>query len=378
MSAIPKVGILGGGQLGLMLLQASTQWNWPVCCMDISDESPAALYKNSFTIGDIHNYDDVIAFGLDKDIITVEIENVNIEALKTLQAKGKKIHPNPDALFIIKNKCRQKEFYRQHFIPTADFVVFNDKKEAIAKFNELTFTLPCIYKAAEGGYDGKGVRNIRDITDVLALPDAPGLFEERVEIQAELAYSGCRNEQGDFRGFHPVQMEFDQADHILSVVYCNPEQLHNEKVKLEKICHQIMSLLQISGLLAVEFFLTKEGEIYVNEIAPRPHNSMHHTIENAVTSQFEQHLRGIMNFPLGKTEVLSPAIMYNLVGNRTESNVQWNEIAGWLATENCKIHLYGKKVMKPGRKMGHLTFVGQDWESLLKSLKEIKNQHLHV
>ena len=375
MISMPKVGVLGGGQLGRMLLQSATRWGWEVTCMDTMDDSPAALFKDHFVPGNIKDYEDVVRFGRQQDIITVEIEHVHIDALRALKKMGKTIHPDPEALHMIKHKGRQKEFYRRHDLPTADFVTFSSRAEALALFDNLPFGLPCIYKAAEGGYDGKGVRTIRNQTDVRELPDTDGLFEERIEIAAELAYSGCMNASGQFAGFYPVTMEFDTADHILSTVYCDTEQLQELKQYLEEITHTIMSLTSICGLLAVEFFLTSGGKILINEIAPRPHNSMHHTIENCVTSQFEQHLRGIMNLPLGSTEILCPAIMHNIIGDRTENNVIWPEMLSWLDARHCKLHLYGKKAMKPGRKMGHLTLVSKDWEHLLSLSAQIrKNQ----
>ncbi|HQW56916.1 MAG TPA: ATP-grasp domain-containing protein [Saprospiraceae bacterium] len=378
MDKLPRIGVLGGGQLGRMLQQVATRWNWPVFCMDKSTDSPAALYSEYFTTGDINSYDDVMAFGGDKDILTVEIEHVNIEALFDLEKAGKEIHPNPTALSLIQNKCKQKDYYKANLIPSSPHFNFDSRLEAIDLFDKGIIKLPCIYKSAELGYDGKGVRLISNRQDIEELPDLPGLFEEKINIKAELALSGCANADGELVFFEPVTMTFDPETHILSDVYCFPGALEKYRPELENIATKLIKGLAIKGLLAVEFFLNQEDQLIVNEIAPRPHNSMHHTIENSTTNQFEQHLRGIGNMPLGLTSTLTSAIMFNIIG-RSEKLVEadWPGFRECLNIPGCHIHLYGKKVNKPGRKMGHITLTGNDMTSLKENLKKVKNTFDH-
>lgn len=368
-----KIGVLGGGQLGRMLMQVATRWNWEVFCMDKAVDAPAALYQKFFHQGDILHYDDVIAFGADKDIITVEIEHVNIDALETLQAMGKKVHPNPEALRTIKNKSFQKEYYAKNNIPTPAFVPFETKNGALKIFQNLPFDLPCIYKTAEFGYDGKGVRTIKSISDLDSIPDIPGFFEEKINIAQEIAISGCANENGELKFFSPVDMRFDEKNHILTEVYSDFNTASEYREELEDIGTKLIMRLGIIGLLAIEFFITKEGKILVNEIAPRPHNSMHHTIENCYTSQFEQHLRGLGNVPLGSTNIIKPAIMYNIIGKEGQATLPyWPGLNQTYSIEGCYVHFYGKGINKPGRKMGHVTLIGEDMNSLSEKLDLIK------
>jgi 5-(carboxyamino)imidazole ribonucleotide synthase len=368
-----RIGVLGGGQLGRMLQEVSARWNWEVYCMDKSPDSPAALYYKYFHQGDIMNYEDVLSFGADKDILTVEIEHVNIEALEQLEASGTKVHPNPAALKIIKNKSLQKNYYIANDIPCPIFVEFSNKSEALDKFNALPFSIPCIYKSAEFGYDGKGVRTIRSIEDVHTLPDMPGFFEERIDISREIAISVCANEKGEISFFTPVIMQFDEENHILSEVYSDYDTESTFRSEMEAIGTKIVNGLGICGLLAIEFFISKENKLWVNEVAPRPHNSMHHTIENCYTSQFEQHLRGISNLTLGSTRMIKPAIMYNIIGKEGQATVlYWPEMSKIYNIEGCYLHLYGKTINKPGRKMGHVTLIGDDMPILEHKLEILK------
>lgn len=378
MDKLPRIGVLGGGQLGRMLQQVATRWNWPVFCMDSNPDSPAALYSDYFTTSDINSYEDVMSFGADKDILTIEIEHVNIEALFDLQKAGKEIHPNPTALSLIKNKCKQKDYYKANQIPTSPHSNFDSRLEALSLFDLGQIKLPCIYKSAELGYDGKGVRLISIRQDIEELPDLPGLFEEKINIIAEIALSGCANEAGELVFFEPVTMIFDPESHILSDVYCLPGELDKYRSELENIATKLMKGLGIKGLLAVEFFVDQEGKLMVNEIAPRPHNSMHHTIENCMTSQFEQHLRGIANMPLGSTSTLLPAIMFNIIGKSERLiDADWPGFRESLNIPGCHIHLYDKKMSKPGRKMGHITLTGNNMNNLKENLEKVKNTFDH-
>jgi len=368
-----KIGILGGGQLGRMLQEVAQRWNMPVTCMDNSDDSPAALYRDHFVKGDIRNYEDVLNFGQDKDVITIEIEHVNLDALKKLESQGKEVHPNPRALDIIKNKNKQKEFYKELGIPIPNFLTFEDQREALENFDQWPYALPCIYKCAEMGYDGKGVRTIYNKDNVYDLEDIPGAFEERVDIDIEIAVMIAANPKGQVVLYPPVAMYFDEENHILSEVHY-PYEINTEQLRLmNDIATKVISELKICGLCAFEFFITKKGEVLLNEIAPRPHNSMHISMNNAVCSQFEQHLRAVSDLPLGSSEMHSEGIMYNIIGENDDKGIAvWN---GWkevLSIENAFVHLYGKTIIKPARKMGHINITGDHMETLRSNLEKVK------
>lgn len=368
---LPKVGVLGGGQLGRMMQWEAQRMDWPVVCMDLRPEDSAGIFADRFMIGDINEYDQVMEFAKDRDVITVEIEHVNIEALKEIERQGKKVHPNSQALSIIKNKNRQKTFYHRNSLPTASFRCFDSKEEAIRASN--TFSFPFIYKSAELGYDGKGVRTIRSVSDLEDLPDAPGLFEQLVDIKQEIAIMIARNEAGQMELFPPVEMFFDPENHILDRLVSRVDLDSNQLGTMESIAVELIQRLNICGVLAIEFFIDQAGHVLINEIAPRPHNSMHHTIENNLTSQFEQHLRGIMNLPLGKCHEWCPAMMVNILGAKDfVGDVRFN---GWdklLKVSGVKVHLYGKKVSKPGRKLGHITILDDGLMDIKEKMEAVK------
>lgn len=368
-----KIGILGGGQLGRMLQEVAQRWNMPVYCMDSSDDAPAAIYKNNYVKGDIRNYDDVMAFGADKDVITIEIEHVNLYALRDLEKQGKEVHPNPKALEIIKNKNKQKRFYEELGIPIPRFMAFEDLREGLEVFPNWPYDLPCIYKCAEMGYDGKGVRTIYSIDNVHDLENIDGAFEEKVNIDIEVAVMIAARPQGEIVIYPPVAMYFDDDNHILSEVHV-PYDLEKEQVdEMNDIAKRVTKELGIIGLCAFEFFITKEGKILLNEIAPRPHNSMHISMDNAICSQFEQHLRAVSDLPLGSAEMPLQGIMYNLIGendDKGETDWQgWNDVLG---LDNTFVHLYGKTTIKPARKMGHINIVGNDMTDLQNKLSIVK------
>lgn len=368
-----KIGILGGGQLGRMLQAEAQQRNMPVYCMDKSENAPAALYRDFYTIGDIRNYDDVMSFGADKDVITVEIEHINLEALRDLEKAGKEVYPNPDALEIIKNKNIQKSFYHSIGIPIPEFSSFNSKDEAVIVFEQWKNRLPCIYKSAEMGYDGKGVRTIRAIDDVLALDDIPGAFEQRIDIDIEIAVMIARSPDGNYVLYPPLAMYFDPENHILSEVYYPANMGKNIVEEMNRIAVKVTETLNICGLCAFEFFITSSGEVVLNEIAPRPHNSMHISMNNAHCSQFEQHLRAISGLPLGSSVMEKAGIMYNIIGEEDDyGTAEWT---GWHEVMNLHevyVHLYGKTEIKPARKMGHINIVGDDLSKLKEKLLTIR------
>ncbi|MCO6460745.1 MAG: 5-(carboxyamino)imidazole ribonucleotide synthase [Saprospiraceae bacterium] len=372
---LKKIGILGGGQLGRMLQEVAQKMNLPVWCMDKTKDSPAALFRDFFVQGDILNYDDVINFSADKDIITVEIEHVNLDALKELESQGKEVHPNPHALGIIKNKNKQKEFYSDLGIPVPIYWNFSDKNEALEIFSQWRDKVPFIYKSAEMGYDGKGVRTIRLQQDVEDLDNVAGSFEEKINIEIEVAVMIARSTNGKYVIYPPVGMYFDEGNHILSEVHY-PIQLSSDWIaQMNDIAVKVTESLNICGLCAFEFFITTQGQVILNEIAPRPHNSMHISMNNAVCSQFEQHIRAISGLPLGSPVMDKKGIMYNIIGKDTDFGptnwIGWENVLGM---ENVFIHLYGKSVIKPARKMGHINIVGEGFTQLKEKLHIIKDQ----
>ncbi len=368
-----RIGILGGGQLGRMLQEVAQRWNMPVYCMDDSEKAPAALYKDYFTVGNIRDYDDVLAFGQDKDVITIEIEHVNLDALITLEKQGKEIHPNPEALKIIKNKNRQKNYYKERNIPIPRFMDFYDRQEALEEFPNWPYDIPCIYKAAEMGYDGRGVRTIYHLDNVHDIENLPGAFEEKIDIKIEVAVMLAANPDGEMVVYPPVAMYFNEEDHILAEVHYPCEIDKGSADQMNEIAITIMKDLRICGLCAFEFFITADDKVLLNEIAPRPHNSMHLSMDNAITSQFEQHLRGISNLPMGSTVMEKAAIMYNVLGDTTDKRkANWQ---GWetiLSLSDTKVHLYGKSEIKPARKMGHINIIGDNLNELKAKLQAIK------
>lgn len=348
------LGILGGGQLGRMFIQEAISYDVHVHILDNDPHAPCAQIANSFTLGDITDYDAVYAFGLDKDVITVEIENVNIQALYQLESEGVKVFPQPRVLELIKDKGIQKTFYRKKGIPTADFSLV-DKPDA----NELRQHLPFVQKLRTGGYDGKGVQIVKDQNDLSKLFGDKSVLEELIPFEKELSVIVARNSSGETAVYPTVECEFNDAnlvDFLFSPAEIDPQM----ERKAEDLAIQVINSLDMVGILAVEMFLTSNGELLVNEIAPRPHNSGHHTIECNITSQFEQHLRSILNLPLGSTKIIRAGAMLNLIGETGYSGPViyegFNEI---LKVEGLHPHIYGKSDTKANRKMGHITITGE-------------------
>jgi 5-(carboxyamino)imidazole ribonucleotide synthase len=366
-----KIGILGGGQLGKMLCLAAANWDLDIAILENDEECPARPYCARFVKGDIKNYDDVVAFGQSVDIITIEIEHVNSEALHFLKKQGKTVHPNPVSLDLIKDKGQQKAFYKQHNMPTSG-VAYYDTKEALLEHLE-NIEFPCVWKSREGGYDGKGVSILKKMQDVEMLPDERCIIEDMVAIDKEIAVIACRNEQGQIVTYPSVEMVFDPVANLLDYQMCPSAISSTIEENAQQLAREIIEKLDICGLLAVEMFLTKQGDLLINEVAPRPHNSGHHTIEAAETSQFEQHLRGISNLPLGSTSNRLPSVLLNVVG--AEGYTGKTKILGWenaLNTEGGHVHLYGKKTTKPFRKMGHITILNNDIEKAKQDALALK------
>lgn len=367
------LGILGGGQLGKMLLYTTRQWDVTTHVLDPNPNAPARLACNLFVKGDLMDFDTVYAFGKQVDVLTIEIENVNVQALKKLEQEGVQIYPQPHVLETIQNKCRQKKFYERHQIPTAPFSEFENLEqlnEAVAK-GQLSF--PFVWKSAAMGYDGYGVSIVRSNADIAALQAGPCMAEEFVPFDKELAVIVCRNPSGEIATYPVVEMEFHPTANQVEYVLCPARIDSILATKARKIAMQVSAAYGHVGLLAVELFLTQDGEILVNEVAPRPHNSGHYTLEASYTSQFEQHLRALLNLPMGQTDSMVSAVMVNLVGKTGhQGRVYYKNIDQILTLEGVSPHIYGKKETRPFRKMGHVTIVHPKIETARSIAEQVK------
>lgn len=368
-----KIGILGGGQLGKMLCQAGNQHGIELHILEKDDSFPATQVGRKITYGDFKNYDDVYAFGKNMDIITVEIEAVNTEALHQLEKEGKSIFPQPHLLDLIRDKGEQKTFYAEHKLPTSPFMLFDDADAVRNAVEDGVISLPFVQKSRKDGYDGQGVKVVRTIADLAALIDAPCLTEDLVDIEKEIAVIVARNSDGQITSFPVVEMEFHPTANLVEFLFA-PSELSQEIQKAAvTLSERLVEQLEIVGLLAVELFLTKSGEIMINEVAPRPHNSGHHTIEANITSQYEQHLRAILNLPLGATDTLIPAVMVNLLGAEGyKGKAHYQDIAKIMDIEGAHVHIYGKEMTKPFRKMGHCTVVDKNLDQAKAKARTIK------
>ena len=364
------LGVLGGGQLGRMLIQSAINYNQDIHILDPDPNAPCKDLAQKFVTGSLRDFDTVYQFGKDCDVITIEIENVNTEALEQLQKEGKRVFPQPEIIRLIQDKREQKQFYHDHGIPTAEFVLTEDKEEV--KQN-LDF-LPAVNKLGREGYDGRGVQIILDESDLEKAFDAPGLLEKLIDFDKEIAVTVARNSKGDLVAYPAVECAFHPTANLVEFLFAPASISPEIEKKAQEIAREVILKLEMVGILAVEMFVTKDGEVLVNEIAPRPHNSGHHTIEANYTSQFEQHLRSVMNWPLGDTGLRCPAAMINLLGEegyQGEAYVEGMEEA--LSEKGVYIHLYGKKLTKPFRKMGHVTVLDEDVDNLKKRAHYIKN-----
>jgi len=364
-----RVGILGGGQLGRMLLQAAANYPVDTFLMENDSECPAAHLCHHFIKGDIKDFDAVYNFGKGLDAITIEIENVNAEALEKLEAEGVKVYPRPSVLKIIKNKILQKQYYHQHQIPTAEFIVTHDQAEILRQEKFL----PAVHKLGEGGYDGRGVEIIKTIEDVPKGFNEPAVLEKLVPIQKEIAMIVAINEKGETALYPPVEMLFDPYLNLLDYQLCPAELNTPTLYKVEAIALTTARNFKSPGVFAVEMFVDKGGNVLVNETAPRVHNSGHHTIEAHYSSQFDMLWRVILNYPLGNTDLILPSIMVNIIGAEGfTGNVQYEGLGEVLKMENAFVHLYGKKRTKPGRKMGHVTILSAEKQDLLHKSNRVR------
>ena len=352
-----RLGILGGGQLGRMLIQEAVNYDIRVAVLDPAQDAPCASLCHEFVQGSFQDYASVIAFGKDKDVITVEIEHVSTDALEDLEKSGVEVYPKPSFLRMVQDKGLQKEFYEAHHIPTAPF-------QLIESTNALDYSIlrfPFVLKLRTGGYDGKGVQIIRSAADLEHTFNGPCLIEEMINFSKELSIIIARNKQGETSFFPLVEMEFNAEANLVEFLFSPAQVLPEVESQSQAIAKKIAESSNFVGLLAVELFLTKEGQLLVNEMAPRPHNSGHHTIEACVTSQYEQHLRSILSLPLGDTTLVQPAVMVNLLGaSGHEGPVHYKGLEEALRLPGVHVHLYGKSRTKPFRKMGHITVTNAD------------------
>ncbi|WP_422348908.1 5-(carboxyamino)imidazole ribonucleotide synthase [Flagellimonas sp.] len=368
-----KLGILGGGQLGKMLLYETRKWDIQTKVMDPSPEAPCKIACNEFVLGDLLDFDKVYNFGKDVDLLTIEIENVNVEALEKLEEEGVKVFPQTKALRIIQNKATQKLFYTDHGIPTAPFVRFAYTSEIKDSITNGGLALPFVWKSAQFGYDGQGVKVVRAIEDLENLPNVECIAEEMVAFKNELAVIVARSSSGELVNYPVVEMEFHPEANQVEYVICPARIDKNIAQKAMDVALKVSENIGHVGLLAVELFQTQDDEILVNEVAPRPHNSGHYSIEASYTNQFEQHIRAILGLPLGKTDSKVAGIMVNLVGAEGHTgDVRYENMESILDMQGVTPHIYGKKQTRPFRKMGHVTIVDEDMTRAREVAQQVK------
>lgn len=367
-----KLGILGGGQLGKMLLQCTQTWDVYTKVLDPDAQAACASICNEFVQGSLMNYDSVYNFGKDCDVLTIEIEHVNVKALHQLKAEGVTVHPDPMALEIIQDKGQQKMFFITNQLPTADFSLFQDKEELLTALQNNLIQYPFVQKSRTDGYDGKGVSIIHHEGELNQLMDTACIVEAKADLLTEIAVIAARNAQGDIVTYDPVSMDFHEGANMLDLLLYPAPISQELSDQAREISKKLIEGFNICGLLAVEFLVDKENKLLINEVAPRPHNSGHQTIESAVTSQYQQHVRGILNLPLGNTEVLIPSAMVNILGGEGyHGEVIYEGLHTCLHAKGVYVHIYGKRQTRPFRKMGHVTVTDE-------SLDKAKNKALWV
>ncbi len=368
-----KLGILGGGQLGKMLLYTTRKFDIYTTVLDPSAEAPCKIACNEFIQGDLMDFDTVYNFGKDLNVLTFEIEHVNVDALQKLEDEGVQVYPSAKTLQTIQNKGIQKLFYQKHQIPTAPFSIYMSLEELMHSVDNEVIQIPFVWKSTQFGYDGTGVKVVRSLADLESLPNVECMCEELVDFKNELAVIVARNVSGDVKTYPVVEMEFHPEANQVEYVICPARVSEDILAKAKKIALQVSEKLQHVGILAVELFQTQNDEILVNEVAPRPHNSGHYSIEASYTCQFEQHIRAILNLPLGNTESKVAGIMVNLVGAEGHTgDVVYENIEKIMQLEGVTPHIYGKRQTRPFRKMGHVTIVNEDVATARKIAAEVK------
>jgi 5-(carboxyamino)imidazole ribonucleotide synthase len=369
-----KLGVLGGGQLGKMLMNVTKKWSIETYILDPNPNCPASKCCDFFFQGDFNNYQDVYNFGKKVDIITIEIEHVNVKALYKLEKEGIHVYPSPSNIELIQNKGVQKDFFKKNKIPTSDYIRFDNKKMLSTYISKVESRYPFIWKSERMGYDGKGVKLVQSLSDLEKINENSCLIEDVVDIKHELAVLVARNNSGNSKSFPVLEMEFNQKSNQVEYVIL-PSRI-SEKIKLKslEVAHLVSKSLNHVGLIAVELFCTNNDDILVNEIAPRVHNSGHLTIESCITSQFEQHIRAIYDLPLGNVNQILPGVMVNLVGeNEHHGEATYHNIDKAFETDGVYPHIYGKKITKPNRKMGHITIIDEKLENAISKATILKN-----
>lgn len=364
-----RLGLLGGGQLGRMLLQAAIDFDLRPAVLDPDPDAPCAAIAPRFVVGSFRDFETVYEFGRGLDVLTIEIESVNLAALKRLRDEGVKVFPQPEVVELIQDKRHQKQFFRSTGLPTSDFVLTENKADA----RQHTGFLPAFHKLGTGGYDGRGVQRIATEADFDKAFDAPGVLEKVVDFEKELAVIVARSEGGEVRCFPTVEMVFHPEANLVEYLFAPAEISLETDAQAQAVARRAAEAFGIVGLLAVELFLTKQGEILINEVAPRPHNSGHHTLRANDVSQFEQHLRAILGLPLGDPTAHAAAAMVNLLGeDGHEGEARYQGMETLLAIPGVHPFLYGKKRTKPFRKMGHVTVVDEDVDVLKEKVRAVQ------
>lgn len=368
-----KLGILGGGQLGKMLLYETRKWDIKTKVIDASEEAPCKISCDEFVLGSLLDFDTVYNFGKDVDVLTIEIENVNTDALEKLEDEGIKVYPQPSALRIIQNKATQKLFYTDNNIPTSPFTRFAYTSEIEDSITNGGLELPFVWKSAQFGYDGQGVKVIRSVEDLANLPNVECIAEDMVNFKNELAVIVTRSATGEVKTYPVVEMEFHPEANQVEYVICPARIDEQVAQKAQEVALKVSENIKHVGLLAVELFQTQDDEILVNEVAPRPHNSGHYSIEASYTNQFEQHIRAILGLPLGSTTSKVAGIMVNLVGAKNHTgDVVYENMEKVLQLDGVTPHIYGKKQTRPFRKMGHVTIVDEDMTRAREVAQKVK------
>ncbi|MFD1631932.1 5-(carboxyamino)imidazole ribonucleotide synthase [Pseudopedobacter beijingensis] len=364
-----RLGILGGGQLGRMLIQEAINFNLSVSILDPDTDAPCKKICDYFEVGALSDYETVYNFGKKVDLLTIEIEKVNVDALEALEKEGVIVYPQSRIIRLIQDKGLQKHFFKENDIPTADFQLIADKDQ----LKNEKIAMPFIQKLRRDGYDGKGVVKISSEEDYEKAFDEPSIVEKLVDFEKEISVIVARNEKGQIKTFPMVEMDFNPEANLVEYLISPSTYPFEIQQQAEEIAKNVAVNLNIVGLLAVEMFLTTDGKILVNEVAPRPHNSGHQTIEGNMTSQFMQHIRAILNLPLGNTDAVSNAIMINLLGEKDyDGPALYKGLKEVLKKEGVYIHLYGKKFTKPFRKMGHVTIIDNDRDKAIEKAKFVK------
>lgn len=370
-----RLGILGGGQLGRMLALAAANWDVSPYCLDSSEEAPARDLCRGFQQGSITSYEDVVSFARNVDLLTIETDHVNVEALAFLEEQGKTVCPSSRTLGIIQDKGLQRRFCRDRGFPVPGFELFSTRQDLLNEVDSGNWTFPFMVKARSAGYDGKGVFLAENHSDLNSLPEENLLAEEVINISRELSVIAVRNSSGQITSYPPAELFMESGAYLVSHLISPADIADKTARTAQEMAHSLIEALDIKGLLAIEMFLDHQDRIWINECSPRPHNSGHNTIEGALTSQYEQHLRGIFNLPLGSSRLIMPSAMINLLGDVNSSGPpRYEGLTECLKLEGVNVHIYGKKETRPRRKMGHITVLNPRHEELENMVEQIKKQ----